>query len=489
MEPGTFTLPGCEALHGWAGRLKRGETVQVTPKVEVSSLLRPQWTAPLFGLPAERWSRNQYMSVYQELTACRNAAKKRDDSAAFSRLHQAAKVVGKGGQAMRRVDRFREEAAENVERILGHQASPALPKIVEAAQMALRGKDPTEFVQAERGSYPRLGYLFGDANELAAYADYLTERDRQELIERLNAGKGEVLAKSSAIEKQLADARAAIAAAPATLAGVRSLRELNDSPLLARIGLEEAQALRAELQQRQNAIHAELRRQQAARKARAEAETNRPMDLEPRMTQLFHGEDLQELNFDGLAVGMSKEEAISTLKRQWKYEYDDGMSLDNAFVATRPLHPQLEKERRNGGRLQLGVMDDGTVGQLRYVEHYRAMLVNTQPQAWLHKRLGSPDGIESARGGRLLTWKDGDLRLQVLATNQTDVFWRGAGYASRLAISIWSEDYEQYLADLGERCHQLLEEKRDTGIVGMNEAMWFARHCNLSGNAKDHAGI
>ena len=58
---------------------------------------------------------------------------------------------------------------------------------------------------------------------------------------------------------------------------------------------------------------------------------------------------------------------------------------------------------------------------------------------------------------------------------------------SELAISIWSEDYENYLAELGERCHKLLEEKRDRGSI--SEAIWFAEHCDLAGNANDHAGI
>ena len=487
VEPGEFTLPACDDLIPWAGRLKRGETVQVTPRVAVSSLLRPDWTAPLFGLPAERWSHDQYGSVHQAMIACRNAAKGRGDTAAFNRLHRAAKMVGKGGQAMRRVDRFRERAAQNVDKILGHKASPALPQIVEAAQMALRGEDPSEFIQAARDKYPRLAYVIGDAKELATYTDYLTESDRDALIERLEAGKAEVVAQSSAIEKELADARAAIAAAPATLAGMHSLQKLNDAPVLAKIGLEDAKAFRADLQQRQNAIRTELRRREAARQAKAEAEANRPFDLEPRLTQLFRGDDLDDLSFGGLSVGMAEQKAVSTLKNQWQYQYEGGVNLYNDFVPTRPIYPQLKRERRDGGKLHLGVMDDAQVGQIRYVEHYKAMVVTTQAQAWLQKTLGSPDQVGAARGGRLLTWREGDLRLQVLATNRTDTLWRGAGYESELVISLWSEDYEEYLADLDDRCQELLEEKRGTG--SMSEALWFAGHCNLTGNARDHAGI
>jgi peptidoglycan hydrolase-like protein with peptidoglycan-binding domain len=485
VEPGTFTIPGCDVLRGWVGRLKRGEMFQVTPKVEVTSLLRPELTAPLFGLPAARWSHDQYWSVNKKLIACRNAAGKQD-RATFNQFHQAAKVVGKAGGAMRRVDRYRKVAAKEVEEILGHKASPALPKIVEAAQMALRGEDAAAFIQPERDKYPRLAYVIDGAKQLAGYSDYLTESDRAQLIERLEAGKAEVVARSGAIEKELAEARAAIAAAPATLAGMRSLQKLNDAPVLAKIGMAEADAFRAEVQQRQKEIRTEMRRQEAVAEAKAKAEASRPIDLEPRLTQLFRGDDLEDMSFGGLTVGMPEKQAVSIMKNRWKYRYEAG-GINNDFVATRPIYPQLKKERRNGGKLHLSVMDDDKVGQIRLVERYKAMVVTTQPQAWLQKRLGSPDEVSAAHGGRLLTWEDGDLRLQVIATNQTDVIWRGAGYESELAISIWSEDYEDYLDDLGERCHKLLEEKRGRG--SMSEAMWFATHCNLAGGAKDHTGI
>lgn len=487
VPPGGFEIPACDVLHAWVGRLDRDETIRFAPKVEVNSLLRPGWTAPVFGLPAERWDQDQYAAVYEEAIACRDAAKARDDMAAFNRFHQAAKVVGKGGQAMRRVERVRASAAENVDEILGHQGSPALPQIVEAAQMALRGEDPTEFIEEARTRYPKMAYVFSDAKQLAGYTDYLTEADRNGLIERLDAGKAEVVAKSRAIEQELAEARAAVAAAPTTLAGMRSLRELKDAPVLARVGLEEAKAFRVEVQQRQNEIQAELRAREAAREARAEAEANRPIDLAPRLTQLFHGDDLDELSLGGLSLGMAEQRAVATLTNQWQFDYENGVSLYNDFVATRPIYPQLKKERRNGGKLHLGVMDDEKLGLVRYVERYKAMLVTTQPQAWLQKRLGPPDEIAAERGGRLLTWKDGDLRLQVFATNQTDVLWRGAGFVSKVAISLWSEHYETYLADLDERCQALFEQKRERGSI--SEAIWFAGHCDLVGNARDHVGI
>lgn len=71
---------------------------------------------------------------------------------------------------------------------------------------------------------------------------------------------------------------------------------------------------------------------------------------------------------------------------------------------------------------------------------------------------------EPAGDGRLLTWKSGDLRLQVSPTNRIDRVWRFADFEGNLAVSFWSVDYKGHLANMGERCANLLEEKRGRGV-------------------------
>jgi hypothetical protein len=307
------------------------------------------------------------------------------------------------------------------------------------------------------------------------------------LIARLEAGKAKVVAAAGAIDEELAEARKAVAAAPATPAGLRSLQQLAQAPVLNKIGMQEAEAFRGEVAQRQREIRTELNRQQAQEQAKAEAEASRPIDLRERLVKLIRGGDLDELSLGGLAPGMPEKQAVSILRRDWKFDYDGGLDINNDFVATRPIFPQLKKERRNGGKVHLGIMEDGKLGQIHYVEYYKAMVVSTTPQAWLTEHLGAPDKVSAANGGRLLTWKSGDLRLQVLATNQIDQVWRFANYEGQLTISLWTEDYEDHLADVAERCDKLLDEKRGRG--SMSETMWFAVNCGLTGGAKEHAGI
>jgi hypothetical protein len=195
----------------------------------------------------------------------------------------------------------------------------------------------------------KLAYVADDVKNLKSHSDYLTEQDRNELITRLEAGKGKVVAASNAIEKELADARKSIAAAQATAAGLRSLLKLAEAPVLETVGLNEAQEFREEVQQRQREIRTEINSQQAQSKDKAEA--SRPFDLRERLVKLFQGDELKELSFDGLSPGMSKEQAISTLRRDWKFDYDGGLSINNDFVATRPIFPPAQEraaQRRQG---------------------------------------------------------------------------------------------------------------------------------------------
>ena len=252
------------------------------------------------------------------------------------------------------VDRFREKAAKTVDKILEHPGSPELSKLLDAAQTALWGKDPTDALSVDA----KLTYVADDVKNLKSHSDYLTEQDRNELIARLEAGKGKVVAASNVIEKELADARKSIAAAQATATGLRSLQKLAEAPVLEKVGLNEAQELREEVQQRQREIRTEINRQQAQSKDKTEAEASHPFDLRERLVKLFQGDELKELSFGGLSPGMSKEQAISTLRRDWKFDYDGGLCINNDFVATRPILPQLKKERRNGGKVHLGLMDD-----------------------------------------------------------------------------------------------------------------------------------
>lgn len=479
-----FSVPDCDAIEQWAAKLKRGEMVAVTPKVKFSSLLRAELTEPLFGMAAKNWSHDDFSAAYKKMAECRKGAGKRHDKKAVIKLSQAAKMVGKGGSAMRRVDHFRDAATKEVKKIIGHPVTQEMPGVIEAAQAALRGEATNERLKVD----PKLAYVAGNVSNLQRYYDYLTEQDRLDLIATLEAEKASTVAEAGAIDDEMAKARKTLATAPATQDGLRILQQLTQAPVLEKITMADASAFREAIQKRQNAIRAEMSRQQARQQAQAAAQARRPIDLSQRLVQLIGGDAVENVTLGGIEPGVSRDDAVATLKKKWKFDFKGGLSILNEFVATRQIFPQLKSERRNGGRVELGVLDNGNVGQIRYVEYYNAAVVNTTPQAWLTKHLGKPNNVRPAGNyGRILTWKDGDRRMQVLATNQIEEVWRMAGFEGELAISIWNEDYEQYLVTVRERCNETRNKSRSE--LTMSDTTWFALNCGLAGGSKEHLGI
>jgi len=477
------SVPDCPALAQWSAQLKRGEMMPLTPKVQVSTLLRPDRVEPLFGAPLVHWQHEDFAAVIKQMTACVRDANTRRDKKAAGQLSQASRVLGKGGQAMRRIDHFREAAARDVQKIIDEPGTPEMGAVIDAAVAALNGDGGMQRPNVDS----RLAYVAGYANNLKGYRDYLTEDDRQALVAKLEADRAGTVAEGEAMEAELAQARQAMAAAPATADGLRTLQQLEQAPVLTKVPRAEADAFRQALGQRQIAIRAELNRQQAEQAERAAAEARRPIEIAQRLEQLFQGNAVDALSLNGLAPGMSRDRAVSVLKHQWQFDFKGGLPMMNDFVATPPIFPALKAERRNGGKVELGINEDGEVGQVRYVEFYKAMLINTTPQAWLSQRLGDPDEVRPSQGGRLLIWHDGGRRLQVLATNQIEEAWRIAGYQSELAISVWNADYEDYLAGVDKRCDAIMQRPR--AQVSMNDSVWFGTHCGLTGGSSDHPGI
>ncbi|QID17569.1 hypothetical protein G3580_07870 [Nitrogeniibacter mangrovi] len=478
-----FTVPDCGRLEQWARQPDTREMIAITPRVKVNALLRAELIEPLFGQPVEQWQHDDFTAARKQMSACIGAANKRRDTQVAGHLAHGSRLIGKAGGAVTRLARFRQAAGKEVDKILAHPATPEMPKVIDAAIATLKGEGSNKRLDVD----PSLAYVAGNVRNLQRDMDYLTEADRQALIDKLEAHRADAAAAAGAIEDELAQARAELDAAPATAAGMHTLQQLSQAPVLSKVPRAQADAFRGAVQRKQNAIRVAMNRQRAEQTARAEAEARRPMDLGPRLAQLIDGDAVDAVGLAGLAPGMSRQAAVATLKHAWKYDFEGGLPMMNSFVATRQIFPQLKQERRNGGKVELGVMDGGKVGQIRLVEFYKAMLVNTNPQAWLSKRLGEPDEVRAAQGGRLLTWKDGDRRLQVLATNQIENVWRFAGYESEMAISVWTEDFEDYLADVAERCDATRSKPRNE--VSMSDTAWFAVNCGLAGGSKEHPGI
>lgn len=133
------------------------------------------------------------------------------------------------------------------------------------------------------------------------------------------------------------------------------------------------------------------------------------------------------------------------------------------------------------------VMDNDGVGQIDFIEHYKGMLISTTPQAWLTARLGEPDHVGGNPSVRLMSWEEGPRHLQVRVSNQIEVIWANAGYQSQMEISLWDDDYEDYLARLNNRCTEIRQKPRNQWSV--EDGLLFGQKCPMSPDARLTPGL
>ena len=106
---------------------------------------------------------------------------------------------------------------------------------------------------------------------------------------------------------------------------------------------------------------------------------------------------------------------------------------------------------------------------------------------WLTQRFGKPDKENASASGVSLVWRDGAQRLQVGAGNQVDVMRRGVGYRSQLALALWSEDYEDHLEQVNERCDKIRKLPRSE--MSIDQSMFFVSSCSLAAGHRIEPGL
>lgn len=226
--------------------------------------------------------------------------------------------------------------------------------------------------------------------------------------------------------------------------------------------------------------------QQTARTGSQSGKQNAPsggaFDLAPYLSALLKGDEVEDITIRGLRPGMKMNRVVNELKKEWGYA-PDGRSMEpNTFTIPRSQRARYKVEQRSGGQVKLTPMDNGKAGQIRFEEHFLGMSVPAQGQRHLTEQLGKPDRVQHGGGGTFMSWKDGDYRLQVFVTNQLDVFWAGAGYKSRVLLSLWNEDFEDHLQEINERCEEIKSKSRRD--LSMKDSTFMMSECNLGSKGR-----
>lgn len=356
----------------------------------------------------------------------------------------------------------------------------AVGVIVERERRAQAAQDITQRVESLRsfdvdgledlGTYWQmitdLGALSTDpANAAALSAGGFDQGEMQTFRERFDQSAARLLPRFEARLK----------AVPETAAGLERLRTVVTDTTGMRVRHPAMQAYHRSVQQRARAVEAAVRHA---------AEW---FAVTPRLEILLQGDDLDDLTLRGLRPGMDRDDALAAVKGEWGFDARPSLDLKKTYGPGQGAARRLKEERRDGGALILEEMQDD-LGQVGFLEHYKAGLELDLVHDWLVQRFGRPQDTQPSDHGVVWTWRDGDRRLQVMADNQVDVIMYGADYRSKLGIALWNEDYEDYLVDATERCDRIRGMPRNEW--SMDDAAFFMKvGCPLVGRQPLEAGL
>lgn len=474
-----FELPKCSELEQWAAELEPDKTFALAPEVEISTLLRDNLTTPLVGAPVNDWTRQELSTLRRQITQCRKKAHKRKDQATTDQLYAALKAVDASRAPLTQLLQMRTRTGQTVDRLLKYRPSKRLAGQLALSQDALRGKaiDP--------GAYG-LRHVPNWIPQLQQAPGYLSEKEIEQFAARLGQRMEEMQQQFQAADDAYAEARKELAEVPMTQAGLATLSKLERSPVLKEVSPAQIDQFRVEVNRKRSAINSTLRRQNQAQRTTSQQRTGRqtrssrqtaatagPVDIDTRLAQLLQGDDVDQIQLIGLKPNMPHQQAIRHIKSRLGYQETLSLSMTQAHGKGATL-------------IQFQNMDQ-QVGELDLTERFKGQLEIDTVSRSLSDRFGSPDQVEAVPGGQMMTWRDGDQILQVLATNRVHNLVAYKGYRSRLSIGLWSDDYEEYLENLNQRCAELRDKPRSD--LSTNEAIYLGTKCPLMPGQYKTAGV
>jgi hypothetical protein len=461
----------CEQVEAWAEQYDPAANISMTPKIEISALLSDELFQPLYGKTALAMDSKELSAVGGQIQKCRKLAAKRKDKAALNQLSQAMKAVKKASSNLRTINRFNKSTSRIIDNILQSKSFPGLAKVIDLARQALQGEDIIAQLNADKS----LGRLGSSVGTIQNNYGWLTKEQCEAFIKQLSEREVSAIAEANAHQESLLAFKKNLANVSEDQAGINQLLKLSKDPILEKIDRKEAYALQQQINSKRYAIQNKLKHQQA-RKAAAEAA--RPMEITRVLEQLIIGNELSELSLKGLRPGISEADTKRQLQSGWR-GYRQGNSID--YLSSYALNKKnmsalIKKEKRNGGAVNFTVLTNKAVGKVSYEEVYKASLPANSVQDWVTQKLGKPETANNTAYGRVMIWKEKDLRFQV-KTGGVDVLERGAGYRSKLNLSIWNEDYEEYLAEKHKRCSRIKKQPRNE--LSTEDSAWFLQNCSL----------
>jgi hypothetical protein len=270
-----------------------------------------------------------------------------------------------------------------------------------------------------------------------------------------------------------------LAQVQATPEGFRTLDRLNRDPLLGQVPRQEAMDFKNAVMQKRRTLALQARRQkQQQQQQQQQAAAAVPVQVAARLGKLLSGKGVADASLLGVRPGIRYSYAKRFITTRFNYKAGTGGDVFKAFGPTRRASAAYKKaERRDGGIFELETMGD-TVGQVQYTEHFTGVIDLNEPRNWLMERYGKPAQFKFTGDGIVMAWKADGFNLVISPANRLRLKYRNpynSGLRSSLVVTMWTDDYKQYLADAKARCQAL--RNKPMSELSVQDKMDMMRGC------------
>ena len=461
-----LTQPDCTTLQDWASGLAPDETFKPNPTLELNTLFRDEQLVPLFGEGILGWGRENFDAVMGWMNECRTAANKARDKATGQSLYAAIKTMKAGLRPLKQYWGQRLRVEKDVESMINQKDFAELPQLLALAQQALHGKDVGAAVKALPPRYQGQGR---QAAGLGAARGYFSEAELAGMIDRLEARRTEAGTTVAERNERHESLLREISTVPLDRSGLNQLNRIAYQAPVGEMTREEVDSYNTAFQTKRNAINARIRSEQSAAK---QASATLPAPVQEQLEVTLTGDSVDELSLRGLHPGMDYAKAKVMTRSDWGYSEATGGDLLKQFTTTgKQLAQYTEEERRDGGMLEFATMS-GRVGEIVFTEHYTGPMDVAVLRKALSEQFGSPHKIGSEDGTTLMQWQQGDSHLQVLAGNRIARMERShQGYRSSVEVTLWSQEYSDYLSEAQRHCAELRNKPMSELSVNERQAL------------------
>lgn len=427
--------PDCAALQHWAESRTPNSLFEPRPGFKVNTLFEDAKVVPLFGSPLPSWDLDDLSILQRFLFQCRKQAMANDDRSAGNALYEATTESQQASKMLNAVCSARRLAEDQVKYLLELKPSSEFTKILAIAEISLKGGDASARVGELPTQWQSDARL---AVKLADYRKLLSIEDIASLLAKLEARRNEMT------EKAVEDAGYGEQNSPSPMKPTTAAQQKGPE---ASTALAQVLMLLNTVLEGSNAEDASIFgfRPGAILGVRPDVSYPESKNVAESVRNNIEGNPLGDVD-------------------------------EQLFARSSDFKRLLQSDGRNGGWLTLSTQS-GVVGGVTFLEHFSFAIEVMPLREALSARFGRPDQERKHNDDSVeLFWQDGKRYLLIQAGNNiVNPARQSTALRSAMQISLWTQDFADYLMAAAQRCEKLRH--KPVAELSVNDKQAIAAGC------------